>query len=117
MQSLQVSNPELEPPDGRDFWTDFQDGGRPPIFTLAEVATVFFGHTKLWMWRHMNAGDHELDGALVQIPRTQHGKYQFQLAHVERISHAYFGRGIIDYSRFSNSLLIIKSIGSNYKLI
>jgi hypothetical protein len=117
MQSLQVSNPELEPPEGRDFWTVFQEDGKLPIFTTSEVASVFFGRSKLWMWRHLNAGDHKLDGVLIPIPRTQYGKYQFQLAHVERLAHALFGRGIIDYRRFTNCIIIIKAIGNNYRLL
>jgi hypothetical protein len=86
---------------------------------LNEVAFVFFGRSKIWLQRRIYAGDLVLDGAEIPIPRSPLGKkkYQFQLAHVERMAHAFFSRGNIDLKRFENSLLIVKAIAGNYKLI
>jgi hypothetical protein len=117
MQPLQVIRPELEPPAGRDFWTDFQEDGALPIFTINEVAFVFFGRSKLWLLRQVWDGNHFLDGKLIEIPRSPHGKYLLQLAHVERLAHALFSRGNIDLIKFENSLLIVKAIAGNYRLI
>jgi len=118
MQSLQVSRIELSPPDGQDFWTQFQRPGAAPVFSTKEVASVFYGRSKLWMLRHLQNDDHWLDGGLIAIPRgTNNGAYRFQLAHVERTSHAFFQRAIIDIKQFENSLMIVKSIASNYRLI
>jgi hypothetical protein len=112
---MHISIPELEP-EGRDFWLDIEKDSRP-IFTAKEVATVFFAHSKLWLYRQLYASNHELDGIPVGIPRSDSGQYQFRLAHVERLAHAFFSRGIINLKQFEIALTIIKAIAANYKLL
>lgn len=116
MQSLQISRLELTPPDGKDFWTEFQRPGAMPVFTAKEAAMVFFGRNKMWMLRQMQ-GLPSIDGDLIVIPRTKANAYQFQLAHIERIAHSLFERGIITYKTFESSLIIVKNIASNYRLL
>jgi hypothetical protein len=116
LQSMHISIPELEPKEGRDFWLDVKEDGRP-IFTAKEVAVVFFARSKLWLYRQLYASNHELDGILIEIPRSDSGQYQLQLAHVERLAHAFFSRGIINLKQFENTLTIIKAIARNYRLI
>lgn len=64
----------------------------------------------------MRAGRLVLDGEPIVVPRDG-DKWRFQLHHIEKITHALFEGGILSEGEFSNSLILVKTIASNYRLI
>lgn len=114
---------ELTPPEGRDFWTSPQEDGQPPIFNTREVASVFFGRSKIWLQMILIGSDNRLTVEIPDIPRRSQtsnqvrAPRQFQLHHVELIAHALFSTGIINLETFARCITIVKCIAQNYRLL
>lgn len=59
-----------------------------PTFTTKQVSTTFFGMSPFWLrWRERQ-GDTVLDGVKVEPSRTEAHARQYNLADIERLSHA-----------------------------
>jgi hypothetical protein len=117
VEPILYRRPELEPPDGRDFFTSPQKRDARPLFSPREVGLVFFGRSKIWMFQNMREKNHIIWGVSEPIVKKNSG-YQFlQLYHIEVMAHAFFSRDIIDLNTFENAIVIIKRIAMNYRLL
>ncbi len=109
---------ELTPPDGRSFWTFADETRKSPTFTTGEVAKIFFGRGKTWLYKLLLGMDGRYDQS-VDIPRKK-GERRiriFSLHTVELICHAFLEQGIIDLQGFRNAIAIIKALASIYRLL
>lgn len=114
---LVTTRKELNPPKGRDWFTEPQEYGELPTFSLGEVSSVFFARSYTWMWKKIHNKDHVHPDYPLSLPRTDGNHRAFQLHHVEVISHAFLLRGMISVNQFENSIVIIKAIARNYGLM
>lgn len=84
--------------------------------TATTVATVFYG----WAARTLNAKlvqvKDEYDIPLVENSR-RFAKREFSLFDIERITHLFLNRGIIDYRRFHSAIQILTCMARNYDLV
>jgi hypothetical protein len=116
-QPLYLVRDDLIPPFGRDFFTGPQEEGELPYFSMREVASIFFARKHRWLYEQIQAGNHKHPDYRYDVARSKGNHRRFSLHNVEVISHALFMRGIISLNQFSNSIVIIKAIASNYGLM
>lgn len=85
------------------------DVTREPVFTVSEVAKVFFARSPHWIrWRERK-GFFVLDGEDVSGQRTTEGARRYNLADVEKMAHALAAKGAINGAQLTNALLLVQT--------
>lgn len=93
------------------------DVSREPIFTVGEVAKVFFGRSAHWIrWRERK-GYFDLDGEPVGDTRTSEGARRYNLADIEKMAHALASKGAITGSQLRNALMLVQTEARVYGYI
>jgi hypothetical protein len=84
------------------------DVAREPVFTVSEVAKVFFARSPHWVrWRERK-GFFVLDGEDVSGQRTDDGARRYNLADIEKMAHALASKGAINGAQLTNALLLVQ---------
>lgn len=95
---------------------DVDDG---PIFTVSEVAKIFFARTSHWVrWKDKD-GAFVLDGEYVggfrtEVKKGKEGARRYTLAHVEKMTHALAASDGINGHQMMHSLVAVKAIAEVY---
>jgi hypothetical protein len=91
------------------FILDGIDVTREPMFTVSEVAKVFFARSPHWIrWRERK--DYfVLDGERVGGQRTDEGARRYNLADIEKMAHALAEKGAINGAQLTNALLLVQT--------
>jgi hypothetical protein len=116
-QPLQVTPRELILPEGQDFFLFEREGDNGPEFSTKQVSQLFFGRTKQWLFFQFKAKKDYLDGEKILPRYTIHGYQRWNLWKLERLTHALIANGAISTRQFERSMIIIKLMGENVKLI
>lgn len=105
-QRIVITDPRL-PSD--HFILEGLDVSREPVFTVSEVAKVFFGRSPHWVrWRERK-GFFILDGEEVGTHRTDEGARRYTLADVEKMAHALAQKEAINGAQLANALLMVRT--------
>lgn len=118
---------DVRPPHGRRFWvteemvaqsTDRKKNVRP-IFTITQVASVFFARSSDWIRYIDGLGEDGfyLDGHKLMPARTESAARYYTLADVEKMAHALLNNDRIDPMQFAGTINIVRWIACLYKLI
>lgn len=93
------------------------DVAREPVFTVSEVAKVFFARSPHWVrWRERK-GFFTLDGEDVGGQRTDEGARRYNLADIEKMAHALAEKGAINGAQLTNALLLVQTEAKIYGYI
>lgn len=91
------------------FILDGVDVSEEPIFTVSEVAKMFFALSPHWIrWRERK-GDFILDGEDVSGQRNETGARRYTLADIEKMAHALAAKGAINGAQLTNTLLLVQT--------
>ena len=101
-------------PKGR-LLLDGVDVSNGPIFTVSEVAKIFFARTSHWVRWKDNTGAFVLQGEYVGGFRTKalkgkEGARRYTLADVEKMTHALAANDGINGHQMMHSLVAVKAI-------
>lgn len=109
METVVVTDVRL---DADKFMLDGIDVTEAPVFTVSEVAKIFFGRTGYWIrWLETNKPESFLlDGVRVANSRTPKGSRIYTLGDVEQMTHAFAAGGHINGAQAANSLLVVQTI-------
>lgn len=105
----ELINPDLILGEGQEFFSVSQPEMQPPLFTLREVAKVFFGRSRIWLYK-------QKDYHLPARKEGKYGKWQYQLRDIEILTYRLFEHGIINVKQCEQSLLLVKTITAIYRL-
>ena len=85
------------------------DVDKQPVYTVSEVAKVFFGKSPHWIrWREKN-DFFVLDGEQVGGSRTPEGARRYTLSDIEKMAHALAGREAINGAQLTNALMMVQT--------
>lgn len=97
--------------DSEAFLLDGVDVSAKPLFSVSEVAKVFFGLSGHWIrWLETTKHAFVLDGADIEFSRTDKGARVYSLADVEKMTHALAQGSHINGAQAANALLIVQTI-------
>lgn len=121
---------DVSPPDGRQFWLydDMMPTNRKgevkPVFSIAQIAKIFFARSADWVrWLsnqgHKNDGEvvFVLDGKALETKRTESGSRFYTLADVERVAHALVEHHRIDGEQFVAAIQIMLWMAYSYSIL
>lgn len=93
------------------------DVSREPLFSISEVAKVFFGKSDHWVRWVESKGFLEIDGVQIEIPRTDaprkkngtfgEGSRIYSLATIELMGHALARKDRITGEQLQNLLIVV----------
>lgn len=84
------------------------DTSKKPVFTISEMAKVFFARTSHWV-RWLESGDKMvLDGEPVGKRRSGHSAREYTLTDVEEIAHGLAQQGVINGTQLRQTLTMVK---------
>lgn len=96
--------------DSERFMLDGIDVSEGPQFTVSEIAKVFFGRSSHWVRWLEGQKALMLDGKEVGTGRTAKGARVYDLADVEKITHALAQGRKISGAQAANALLVVQTV-------
>lgn len=84
------------------------DVSREPVFTVSEVAKMFFARSPHWIRWLERKGQFVLDGEDVAGHRSEEGARRYDLADIEKMAHALAEKGSINGAQLTNALLLVQ---------
>ena len=98
-------------PKDRDYWITEDKPG--PILTSGVWAAIL-GMTQ----RNFNMiVKRAIAADWIEIPIEQNGRRNITLFHAERLLHYCLRNGLITHDKFASSMMVIKGIGNNHKVL
>jgi hypothetical protein len=110
---LVVTYPK-DTPAGRDYWIMDPEAG-PELMSTA-IGMYFYGVSRHTLNVMMNKIADEYEVSMVKESRNYLVR-KYRLYDVERMSHIFLKRGLINYQKFHNAMNVLKAVGNNYKLL
>ncbi len=104
------------------FLLDGVDASNGPIFTVSEVAKIFFARTSHWVRWKDNEGAFVFEGEYVGGFRTKalkgkEGARRYTLADVEKMTHSLAAKDGINGHQMMHALVAVKAIAEVYGLL
>jgi hypothetical protein len=88
-----------------------------PLFSVSEVAKVFFGKTPHWIRWLEGQGRTTLEGRPVATTRTEHGSRQYTLADIELLAHALHENDAIDMAQLVLAVTTARNIALAWRIL
>lgn len=100
------------------FLLDGIDTSQGPIFSVSEVAKVFFARSPHWIrWKDPFILDGEdVGGYRVELETGEPGARRYFLSDVEKMTYALAAVGGIDGTQHLNALNVVKAIADLYEM-
>lgn len=111
---IMMADPLLDP---EKMIFDGIDTSEYPLYSVGEMAKVFFARSASWARSHENAGHFDLDDKFIPRRRIAKNARYYSLSEIEQIAHGLAANQIISGARLRLVLTMIRSQGQLWDYI